>query len=159
MSNRADYRKQSPDLVNKLAELSMATAKSSIEHSILHLVDLRVSQLNGCAFCVDMHAKQATIDGERALRLHHVAAWRESTLFSPRERACLAWAEVLTQLPPLGVPDDLYERVRGQLSEKELSDLSFAVISINAWNLANIAFQAVPGSMDKAYGLDKAGLS
>ena len=159
MSERADFREQSPELTGKLAEFSQLAAKSSIEASILHLVDIRASQLNGCAFCLDMHIKVATIHGERPLRLHHLACWRESTLFSPRERACLAWTEVLTQLPPLGVPDDLYDRVRGQLSEKEISDLSFAVASINAWNRINVALRVVPGSMDKVYGLDKARLS
>lgn len=159
MSERADFREQSPELTGKLAEFSQLAAKSSIEASILHLVDIRASQLNGCAFCLDMHVKVAIIHGERPLRLHHLACWRESTLFSPRERACLAWTEILTQLPALGVPDDLYDRVRGQLSEKEISDLGFAVASINAWNRINVALRVVPGSMDKAYGLDKARLS
>lgn len=106
-----------------------------------------------------MHVKEATIHGERALRLHHLAAWRESTLFSPRERACLAWTEVLTQLPTQGVPDDVYERVRGQLSEQEIVDLTYAVMAINAWNRANVAFRTPPGTLDKAFGLDKANLA
>jgi alkylhydroperoxidase family enzyme len=105
-----------------------------------------------------MHVKEATIHGERPLRLHHIAIWRESTLFSPRERAALAWTEILTQLPAHGVPDDVYERVRTQLSEKELSDLTFLVMSINAWNRVNVGFQTVPGSYDKELGLDKSGL-
>jgi alkylhydroperoxidase family enzyme len=106
-----------------------------------------------------MHVKQAKIHGERDLRLHHVATWRESPLFEARERAALAWAEVLTKLPEGGVPDDLYERVRAQFSEKELSDLTFAVMAINAWNRAGVAFRTVPGSADKVYGLDRAGLN
>ncbi len=106
-----------------------------------------------------MHVKQATIHGERPLRLHHLAVWRESTLFSPRERAALAWTEVLTQLPAHGVPDELYERVRGQLSEQEVLDLTHAVMGINAWNRINIAFRSEPGSRDKAWGLDKADLN
>ena len=106
-----------------------------------------------------MHVKQATIAGESELRLHHVAIWRESTLFVPRERAALAWTEALTKLPEGGVPDELYERVRGQFSEKELSDLTFSVMAINAWNRVGIAFKSVPGSADKSYGLDKAGLN
>jgi alkylhydroperoxidase family enzyme len=105
-----------------------------------------------------MHIKQAKIHGERELRLHHIAAWRESTLFIPRERAALAWTEVLTRIPDQGVPDDIYERVRTQLSEKEISDLTFLVMSINAWNRLNVAFKTVPGSSDIAFGLDKAGL-
>ncbi|MCJ9711152.1 carboxymuconolactone decarboxylase family protein, partial [Bordetella hinzii] len=111
---------------------------------------------NGCGFCLDMHIKQAKLHGERELRLHHVAIWRESAEFSPRERACLAWTEALTILGAHGVPDEVYERVRGQLSEKEISDLSFAVMAINGWNRLNVGFRTVPGSADKAYGLDKA---
>jgi alkylhydroperoxidase family enzyme len=105
-----------------------------------------------------MHSKEAKIHGERELRLYHIAAWRESTLFSPRERAALAWTEALTKLPETGVSDELYERVRGQLSEKEISDLTFQVMAINMWNRASVAAKAVPGSADKAFGLDKAGL-
>lgn len=106
-----------------------------------------------------MHSKEATIDNERPLRLYHVAVWRESPLFSPRERAALEWTEILTRMPAEGVPDDVYERVRAELSEKELSDLTFQVMSINAWNRVSVGFRSVPGSHDKMYGLDKAGLS
>ena len=122
-------------------------------------MNIRASQINGCAFCVDMHVKEATIRGERPLRLHHVAIWRESELFEPRERAALAWTEALTTLPPGGVPQEIYDRVRTQYSEKELSDLTFCVMAINAWNRVSIAFTSVPGSMDKAWGLDKANLA
>lgn len=159
MSQRLDYQKQSPELLKKLVEFSMQTQKSSIEQSIHDLVNIRASQLNGCAFCLDMHIKEAVIHGERPLRLHHVATWRESQLFVPRERAALAWTEALTQLSPLGVPDDIYERVRTQLSEKEIVDLTYDVMAINAWNRINVAFRVEPGTADKAYGLDKAGLS
>lgn len=158
MSSRIDYLKQSPGLVKKLSELSETIDDCNLEQTLLDLVAIRASQMNGCTFCLDMHVKEATIHGERPLRLHHVAAWRESTLFIPRERAALAWTEVLTKLPEQGVPDDVYERVRGQLSEKELSDLTFAVMAINAWNRVNIAFKRVPGSADKAYALETAGL-
>src|SRR4030095_11379942 len=103
--------------------------------------------------------KEATIHGERPLRLHHISIWRESTLFAPRERAALAWTEILTKLPEHGVPDELYDRVRGQLSEKEISDLTYSVMAINAWNRINVAFKTVPGSSDAAFGLTKAGLS
>ncbi|MNQ98725.1 hypothetical protein D3C85_1144300 [compost metagenome] len=106
-----------------------------------------------------MHVKEAKIHGEGELRLHHVAIWRESTEFSPRERACLAWTEALTTLGAHGVSDEIYERVRGELSEKEISDLSFAVMAINGWNRLNVGFRTVPGSADKAYGLDKAKFS
>lgn len=159
MTQRIDYQKQSPELFKKLLTFSLALNESMIEQSIRHLVDLRASQINGCAFCVDMHIKEATIHSERPLRLHHVAIWRESTLFSPRERAALEWTEILTRIPAEGVPDDVYDRVRTQLSEKELSDLTFLVMSINAWNRVNVGFRVVPGSYDKAFGIDKSGLS
>ena len=158
MAQRIDYQKQSPELFKKFVEFSMALRHSTIEESIRDLVNIRASQINGCAFCVDMHVKEATIHGERPLRLHHVAIWRESTLFIPRERAALAWTEILTQLPAQGVPDEVYEHVRTQLSEKELSDLTFQVMAINAWNRVSVGFQTVPGTADKAYGLDKSGL-
>lgn len=159
MTNRIDYQKQSPELYRKFLEFSMAFAQSPVEEAIRDLVDIRASQLNGCAFCVDMHVKAATIHGERPLRLHHVSIWRESILFSERERAALEWTDILTNVPVHGVPDEVYERTRAEFSEKELSDLTFLVMSINAWNRVNIAFQIAPGSYDKAYGLDKSGLS
>lgn len=159
MTQRIDYQKQSPELFKKFVEFSLALKHSAIEESIRDLVDIRASQINGCSFCLDMHVKEATIHGERPLRLHHVATWRESTLFSPRERAALAWTEALTLIPAQGVPDDVYERVRTQLSEKELSDLTFLVMSINAWNRVNVGFRVVPGTYDKAFGIDKSGLS
>ncbi len=159
MTQRLNYLKQSPELVQKFYDFSNLLKQCAIEQSILDLVSIRASQLNGCAFCLDMHVKEAKLHGERELRLHHVAIWRESTLFAPRERAALAWTEVLTKIPEHGVPDDLYERVRGHLSEKEISDLTFKVMAINAWNRANVAFQTEPGSADAAFGLDKANLS
>ncbi|GAA0800360.1 carboxymuconolactone decarboxylase family protein [Cupriavidus gilardii] len=158
MTQRLNYIQQSPELFKAYLNFSQAIDGGAIERSLLDLVSIRASQLNGCAFCLDMHVKEAKLHGERELRLYHVAIWRESTLFSPRERAVLEWTETLTQLPPHGVPDDVYARVREQLSEKELSDLTFAVMGINGWNRANVAFRTVPGSADKMFGLDKAGL-
>jgi AhpD family alkylhydroperoxidase len=159
MTQRIDYQKQSPELFKKFVEFSLALRQSSIEASLRDLVDIRASQINGCAFCVDMHVKEATLHGERPLRLHHVAIWRESNLFSPRERAALAWAEVLTRIPAKGVADEVYERVRSQLSEKELSDLTFQIMSINAWNRVNVGVRVAPGTYDKAFGIDKSGLA
>jgi AhpD family alkylhydroperoxidase len=158
MTQRLNYFQQSAELSRKLVELDGLLQKTTIEESIRELVEIRASQLNGCAFCVDMHIKMAKIHGERELRLHHVAIWRESTLFSARERAALEWTDVLTHLPANGVPDDLYERVREQYQEKELSDLTFLVGAINSWNRLNVAFRVVPGSFDKMFGLDKAHL-
>jgi AhpD family alkylhydroperoxidase len=159
MTQRINYLKQSPALFKKLVELGTLINDGSIEESIRDLVAIRASQINGCAFCIDMHVKQATIHGERPLRLHHVAAWRESTLFVPRERAALAWTEALTTLSRQGVPDEIYERVRSQLTEQELVDLTYEIMTINAWNRINVAFQTVPGSYDKDFGLDRANLA
>ena len=156
MSQRINYPQKSPELFKAFMDFSAALRNSAIEEKVRDLVQVRASQINGCAFCLDMHVKQAKIAGESELRLYHVAIWRESELFAPRERAALAWTEALTRLPEGGVPDELYERVRGQYSEKELSDLTFEVMAINAWNRAGIAFKSVPGSADKVFGLDKA---
>jgi len=160
MAQRLNYMQQSPELFRKFMEFSNALSSgSAIGHGLRDLVVLRASQLNGCGFCVDMHVKEARIHGERELRLHHVAIWRESPLFDPRERAALEWAEILTRLPAHGVPDEVYEQVRAQFSEKELSDLTFEIMAINGWNRAGVAFRSVPGSADKAFGLDKANLA
>ena len=159
MSERLDYAKISPDLTKAYYAFSMATKAGGLDKTILHLIDLRASQLNGCAFCVDMHVKEAKIHGERELRLHHVAVWRESPLFSARERAALEWTEALTQLPPHGVSDAIYDAVRAQFDEKEIAALSFAVMAINGWNRLSIGFRAEPGSRDAMYGLTKSGLS
>ncbi|AIC28034.1 carboxymuconolactone decarboxylase protein [Rhizobium etli bv. mimosae str. IE4771] len=159
MTQRLNYAQQSPELFKKFMDFSMALRSSVIDEKLQALIEIRASQLNGCGFCLDMHVKQAKIHGETELRLHHVAIWRESNLFVPRERAALAWTEALTKLPEGGVSDEIYERVRGQLSEKEISDLTFVVMAINAWNRVNVGFKTVPGTADKAYGLDKAGLN
>lgn len=157
---RLNYSQQSPELVKKLVDLSMAIADSGhIEPALAYLVDIRASQMNGCAFCLDMHVKEAKLHGERELRLYHVAIWRESPLFTPKERAALAWTEALTRIAPTGISDELYAEVREQFSEKELSTLTFRVMGINAWNRANVAFRTTPGVQDRAFGLDKAGLA
>ncbi|ESZ88417.1 MAG: alkylhydroperoxidase [Blastomonas sp. CACIA14H2] len=159
MSQRLNHLKQNPELTAKLTELTLAVKKGALEKSTLSLVEIRASQLNGCAFCLDMHIKEATLQGERPLRLHHVAIWRESALFSDRERAALAWTEALTRLTPEGVPDHVYDQAREEFSERELVDLTYMIMVINAWNRASIAFRSVPGSADKAFGLDRAGLA
>lgn len=158
MAKRLNYIQQSPELFKKFMEFSTALKSSSIDETIRGLISIRASQINGCGFCLDMHVKEARIHGDRELRVHHLVIWRESSLFSPRERAALAWTEALTNLSSHGVSDELYDQVRTQFSEKELSDLTFEVMSINAWNRPNIAFKTVPGSADKAFGLDKANL-
>lgn len=148
-----------PDLYKAYYAFSQALKKGSLDESLRDLIHIRASQLNGCAFCLDMHVKEAVIHGERPLRLHHLAIWRESPLFSPRERAALAWTESVTKLGEHGVPDDIYEEARMQFSEKELVDLTFTVIEINGWNRLSIAFRNQPGTMDEMLGLTAAGLS
>jgi AhpD family alkylhydroperoxidase len=159
MSARLNYYQQSPELTRCLSELSQTSRKSSLGDTLLDLVNIRASQINGCTFCVDMHVKEARLHGERDLRVHHVAVWHESNLFSARERAALEWTEAVTRLAGHGVSDELFARVREHFSERELSDLTFAIAVINSWNRLSVSFAAVPGSADAAFGLDKAGLS
>lgn len=155
---RLNFMQHMPKLVNKLQALSAATTEH-LASSLSLLVDIRASQMNGCAFCLDMHVKEAMLHNERALRLHHVAVWRESPLFTPKERAALAWTEALTRISPIGVAEDLYADTLDHFSEPELVALTFRVMNINAWNRLNVAFRTVPGSHDRALGLDKAGLA
>lgn len=159
MSERLDYYATSTELSRKLFELSYVVKKSSLGNTLLDLVNIRASQLNGCAFCVDMHCKEAKMHGERELRIYHIPIWRESTLFSDLERAALEWTEAVTKLSEHGVSDEVYERVRAQLSETQISELTFAIAVINAWNRLNISFQSVPGSRDEMLGLMKSGLN
>jgi AhpD family alkylhydroperoxidase len=160
VTQRLDYAQLSPELFKKYAAFGMAVKQAGgIDETIALLLEIRASQLNGCAFCLDMHVKQAKLHGERELRLHHLAIWRESPLFSARERAALEWTEALTQLPPHGVSDAVYEQVRAQFSEQELVQLTFMIMVINGWNRINVGFRGAPGVLDKAYGLDKAGLN
>ena len=157
--SRLNHMQQSPELVKKLIDLGLAVAKSGhIDPKLGYLVDIRASQMNGCAFCLDMHVKEAKLHGERELRLYHVAIWRESPLFTPKERAALALTEALTRIAPEGVSDELYAEAREQFSDKELSTLIFRIMVINAWNRANVAVRTAPGTQDKAFGLDKAAL-
>jgi AhpD family alkylhydroperoxidase len=156
---RLDYMQLSAELFKKYLAFSMA---NKMDEGLAILIDIRASQLNGCAFCVDMHVKQAKIHGERELRLHHIAIWRESNLFSAKERAAFAWTEALTKASPeghLAVSDELFESMLDHFSETELSDLTFRIAAINGWNRMGIAFRNPPGSKDQMFGLSKAGLS
>ncbi|WP_033535269.1 carboxymuconolactone decarboxylase family protein [Bordetella trematum] len=159
MRERLNYFDVSAGLSRQFLDFSHALNEKAVIRELHDLITLRASQINGCAFCVDMHVKQARIAGERELRLHHVAVWRESGLFSARERAALAWTEALTTLSAQGVDDTLYEAMRSQFSDEELSDLTFLVVGINGWNRLNVAFCTPPGSADAAFGLERAGLS
>lgn len=160
MTQRLNYVAHAGALYKKLSDLSMAVKKdSTLGETLLSLIEIRASLLNGCAFCVDMHVKQAKLHGERALRLYHVPVWRDSPLFTVKERAVLEWTEAVTKLGEHGVPDDIYDRARAELSEQELAEATFAIATINAWNRLAIPFRSVPGSADAAFGLDKAGLA
>jgi len=155
---RLNYYAASSDLFNQLSKLAMSIHKGSLGKPLLALIEMRASQLNGCAFCLDMHAKEAKLHGERELRLYALPAWRESLLFTDRERAALALTEAVTKLGEHGVSDEVFAQAREQFNDQELAELVLAIGVINTWNRLAITFHAVPGSMDKAYGLDKAGL-
>lgn len=159
MTQRLDYLKLAPKLAQKLTELTLAVKGGGLDQKLLNLVETRASQINGCAFCLDLHVKDARIHGERELRLHHVAIWHESPLFDLREKAALAWTEVLTRLAPGGVPEEAYEALRLHFSDQEIAELTYMIMAINAWNRLAIAFTPVPGSADRSLGLDKAGLT
>ena len=149
----------SPELYKAYYAFSQALKKDGLGESLRDLIHIRASQCNGCAFCLDMHVKEAVIHGERPLRLHHLAIWRESPLFTPAERAALALTESLTRLDRHGVPDAVYEEVRMHFSEKQTAALIFAVVTINGWNRISIAGRRQPGAMDEMLGLTAAGLS
>ena len=158
MSQRLNYYEQSPELAKKLFEFSQTVKNTSLGNTLLDLVNIRASQLNGCAFCLDMHCKEAKIHGEQELRIYHIPIWRESPLFSDMEKAALEWTEAVTRLSHDGISDEVYERVRAQFSENEIAELTFAIGVINVWNRLNISFGTVPGSADDMLGLTKAGL-
>lgn len=120
--------------------------ESGLEPSLIELVKIRASQINGCAYCLDMHTKDARAEGESEQRLYTLSAWRETPFFSDRERAALAWTEALTLLPETAAPDEVYELAREHFSEKELVDLTMAIVAINGWNRLTVGFRTEPGS-------------
>ncbi len=133
-------------------------ASLKLDNPLKDLIKIRVSQINGCVFCVDMHVKEAKLHGERELRLYHLPVWRESALFSEKERAALQWAETLTRLADHHVSDADYAAVRAYFDEEELVALTHVINTINTWNRLNAAFATPAGGMDNIMGLDKAGL-
>ncbi len=128
-----------------MLNLANYVRSSGLEESLVNLVDIRASQMNGCAWCLDMHNKDAQAAGENEQRLYMLSAWRESPFYSDRERAALAWTEAVTLVADSHVPDDVYHAARKNFSEKELADLTLAVIAINGWNRLNVSFRTVPG--------------
>jgi len=146
MQPRLDAGKLSPEGYRAVFALEQYIRHCGLELKLLELVRLRASQLNGCAYCVDMHTKDARAEGETEQRLYAVSVWEETPFFTDRERAALAWTEAVTLVGKDHVPDDVYELARTQFSEKELVDLTLAVIAINSWNRLAISFSAVPGT-------------
>ena len=145
MQARIDYRKFSPEPLKALLAVESYLLQSGLEPKLLHLIKLRASQINGCAYCIDMHWKDARALDETEQRLYGLDAWRESPYYTERERAALAWTESVTLVSSTNVPDDVFTEVQKYFSEKEIVDLTFAVATINAWNRIAISLRAVPG--------------
>lgn len=140
MDARANYQGNAA-LMKPMLALEKYIAAGSIEAPLVHLVKMRASQINGCAYCLDMHSRDARTHGESEQRLYVLSAWREVSLFSDRERAALEWTEAVTCIAQGPIPDELYRRVREHLSEQELLDLNMVVVAINAWNRWAIPFE------------------
>jgi AhpD family alkylhydroperoxidase len=146
MNPRLDFVKLAPEAYRAMASLEKYLASSGLNKSLRHMVKLRASQINGCAYCIDMHWKDAHAAGESEQRLYGLDAWEESPYYSDRERAAFAWTEALTLVDEDHVPDAVFDKVRTQFSEKEIADLTWLVASINAWNRVAIGLRAPAGS-------------
>jgi AhpD family alkylhydroperoxidase len=146
MEPRIEYAKVAPGAVQAMQALEGYIRQSGLEPDIFELVRVRASQINGCAFCIDMHTKEAQAAGESEQRLYALDAWRETPFFSEREQAALEWTEAVTRVSERHVPDEVYERAREQFTEKELVELTMAVVATNGWNRLAISTRAVPGS-------------
>jgi AhpD family alkylhydroperoxidase len=144
MEARLDYAKVAPEPVKAMYGLGAYLARCGLEKGLLELIKIRVSQINGCAFCLDMHTKDARAAGETEQRIYLMSAWRETPFYTDRERAAFAWAETLTHIGN-GVSDAAYAEVSQHFNEKELADLTWAIVAINGWNRVAISFRAVPG--------------
>ncbi len=144
MEPRLDFYKTSPDAIKAMLAFSAATEKLGLEKPLLELVKLRASQINGCAFCVDMPSADARKGGETERRLYAVPVWRETPFFTPRERAALAWTESVTQISTRGAPDDVYAALGAEFTPKEQMDLTLAISMINCWNRLAISFHKMP---------------
>ena len=145
MNARIDLMRVTPGIIQAMLGLERQVRKGGLDGTLLDLVRMRASQLNGCAYCLDMHSKDARANGETEQRLHGLVAWREAPYYSARERAALDWTEALTLVSETHVPDDVYERVKEQFTEDDLMHLTLAVVAINGWNRLNVAARTVPG--------------
>jgi AhpD family alkylhydroperoxidase len=147
---RFDYAKVAPGAYHAMLGLEKYLHESGLEESLLHLIKLRASQINGCAYCLDMHWKDLKAIGEQDHRLYELDAWEEAPFYSDRERAALAWTDAVTRVADSRVADDVYNEVRQHFSEKELADLTLAVATINAWNRLAISARTNPGTYQPA---------
>src|SRR5690348_2802016 len=145
MNARFDLMHVSPGVIHAILGLEREVRNGHLDGALLELVRMRASQINGCAYCLDMHSKDARANGETEQRLYGLNAWRETPYYTPKERAALEWAESLTFVSETHVPDEVYERVRKEFTPQELVDLTYAVAAINAWNRLAISARAVPG--------------
>ena len=146
MTKRIDFSRVGHGAYRAMSAMEQHVRQSGLDRSLVELVKLRASYINGCAYCVDMHSKDARAEGETEQRIYSVPVWRETPFYTPRERAALEWAEIVTKISERGVPDDVYESVRKEFSDEELVELTMAVIVINGWNRLAISFASEPGS-------------
>ena len=145
MQPRIDYRKYAQEPLQQLLAIEKYIAESGLEPKLIHLIKMRASQINGCAYCLDMHSIDARAAGESEQRLYTLEAWRETPFFSERERAALAWTEAVTLISQTHAPDDVYGDMQKHFSEKEIVDLTLVAAMINLWNRVAISSRAVPG--------------
>jgi AhpD family alkylhydroperoxidase len=145
MEPRLDFRTLSPEALQAMQAMEKYIAGCGLDHKLVHVLKLRASQINGCAYCIDMHSIDARAAGETEQRLYALDAWRETPFFDARERAALAWIEAVTLVSNGHVPDSVYEEARKQFSDKEIVDLTYVAAAINVWNRLAIALRAVPG--------------
>lgn len=150
MEPRLDYTKASPEAYRAMAQLEAVVRHSGLDANLLELIKIRASQLNGCAYCIDMHTKDARAKGETEQRIYALDAWRETPFFTDKERAALAWTEALTNIQQGHAPDAVYAQVSAHFSEAERVNLTLAITTINSWNRIAIGFRAVPGSYQPA---------
>jgi AhpD family alkylhydroperoxidase len=153
---RIDYAKEFPSGFAAMRGLEQAVRNSELDPVLLELVKLRASQLNRCAYCLDMHSKDARARGETEQRLHLLAAWREAPVYNPRERAALAWCEALTMLPASGAPDDVFAHLEARFSPQEIAALTFQIVAINGWNRLAVGLRTPVGDYRSSAGVSQA---
>jgi AhpD family alkylhydroperoxidase len=152
MAERLSYAKGFPEGIQAILNLEKVIRAGGLEPGLYELVKIRASQMNGCAYCLDMHTKDARAAGETEQRIYALSAWHETPFFTPRERAALAWTEALTNIQEGHAPDEVYEQVRREFDEAELVKLTLAITQINTWNRIAIAFRVEPGTYQPAKG-------